>query len=206
MPVAEPRLIVGLGNPGKQYEYTRHNMGFLVVQRFAEQEGLKWQAYDFCQAVYCKGMIEAQQFFLFLPHTLMNNSGVAVRHVVQEKDFNLQDILVVCDDFNIELGQMRLRKEGSAGGHNGLDSIIHHLGSKGFPRLRVGIGQKKSAHQDKSIVSFSGDNVVDFVLKNFSPREKKQLSRVVDTATDCCRAWLIHDVNNVMSMFNNRIE
>ncbi len=204
--MAEERLIVGLGNPGKRYEYTRHNLGFLVLKRFAEQEGLKWQTHDFCQAAYWEGKIEDRESFLLLPHTFMNNSGVAVRHVVKEKGFNLQDVLVVCDDFNIELGQMRLRKDGSAGGHNGLNSIIHHLGSKSFARLRVGIGQKKLAQSGKDVSSFSGDNVVEFVLKNFSAREKEKLNRIINVAADCCRAWLTQDVNKVMGMFNNRME
>ena len=204
--MSAPRLIVGLGNPGKEYEYTRHNLGFLVLRRFAEQEGLKWQTHAFCQAVYSKGIMQGQPFFLFLPQTFMNNSGIAVKQIVKEKDLGQSDILVVCDDFNLELGQMRFRKEGSAGGHNGLDSIIQHLGVQDFPRLRVGIGQRKLIHPDKSVVSFSGDNVVDFVLEKFSPREREPLSRVVEAATDCCRAWLTQDVNKVMSMFNSRTE
>ena len=202
MTMSEPRLIVGLGNHGKQYEYTRHNVGFMVVQHLVEQEGLKWQAKAFCQAVCSQGKIQDQTVFLFLPQTFMNNSGVAVKQIVKEKNLSLENILVVCDDFHVELGRMRLRKEGSAGGHNGLKSIIQQLGCNNFPRLRVGIGQKKTAHPDQSVVSFEGDNVVDFVLRNFSSVEKKQLIQVVDVAADCCRAWLTDDIEHAMSRFN----
>ncbi len=193
--MSESRLIVGLGNPGKEYEYTRHNLGFLAVQAFAEQENLKWESNPYCKGDVTRGELDNQKFFLLLPYTFMNNSGIAVKHLVKEKDIALENILVVCDDLHVEFGQLRLRTQGSAGGHNGLTSIIHHLNSNNFSRLRVGIGHGKPIDRDK---------MVDFVLGEFSSSEKKKIAVIADNAANCCRAWLTQDIKDVMNAFNEK--
>jgi len=169
-------LIVGLGNPGKDYEYTRHNFGFLVVARLAEQYKLKVSSSSLCKGLTAGGMIQDKTCCLLFPLTYMNNSGIAVR-----------------DDFSLDFGQLRLRPSGSDGGHNGLDSVIAQLNSKDFSRLRLGIGpvpNKKDA--------------VDFVLQEFTSAEKKKLDDFIQEAVDCCVAWITGNSDQVMSQFNRK--
>ena len=186
-------LIVGLGNPGKDYEYTRHNFGFLVVARLAEQYKLKVSSSSLCKGLTAGGMIQDKTCCLLFPLTYMNNSGIAVRDVVAKKEISLSNILVVVDDFSLDFGQLRLRPSGSDGGHNGLDSVIAQLNSKDFSRLRLGIGpvpNKKDA--------------VDFVLQEFTSAEKKKLDDFIQEAVDCCVAWITGNSDQVMSQFNRK--
>jgi PTH1 family peptidyl-tRNA hydrolase len=170
------KIVVGLGNPGKQYGATRHNVGWMVLDRLAERAGWtgRTRARDAAATVY--GRYNGLDLMLVKPTTFMNLSGVAVRKVLARQRAPLDDLLVVVDDFALPLGRLRLREKGSAGGHNGLRSIIGELGSQDFARLRVGIGEP-------------GRDATDHVLSRFRPDEKQLVEQVVDAAADAVEDW-----------------
>ena len=132
-------LIVGLGNPGPQYERTQHNLGFLVVDRIAERNSIRVTRQD-SKALIGVGVIAGQNVILAKPQTFMNLSGRSLRQVVDFYQVDLKDLLVVCDDVNLPLGQLRIRARGSHGGHNGLRDVQNHLGTQEYSRLRIGVG------------------------------------------------------------------
>ena len=187
------RLIVGLGNPGKDYEYTRHNLGFLIVRCIAERYKLKFSTSSLTNSLLCETKMDGLDVCLLMPATFVNNSGVAVKKGLEKYKVDLSGLLVICDDLNVDFGQLRLRPQGSDGGHNGLKSIIHHLGSGEFSRLRCGIG---STRQKK--------DTVDFVLGEFNKQEKEKLDDFISTAADCSLAWLKNGVHQAMDQFNRR--
>lgn len=187
------RLIVGLGNPESKYEYTRHNLGFLVLAALAAKYGVKYKKSTLAQALETNITIDRVDCFLMMPLTFMNHSGVAVKQWVDKKALNVNDLLIVCDDLALSFGQMRLRLEGSAGGHNGLKSVIEHLGSQHFARLRLGIGWP---HPDV--------DAVDYVLSNFTPGEKKFLSDFINRAQDCVISWVTKDTEVTRNQFNHK--
>lgn len=186
-----PRLIVGLGNPGKEYEYTRHNLGFLVVGRLAKEFDFEFTKNAAVKGFLAKGEVEGNEVYLFLPLTYMNHSGVAVKAVFDKKGLAQENLLVVCDDLNLDFGQLRLRAKGSDGGHNGLDSIVAYLATIEFPRLRLGIGRPAQK-----------EDTVDFVLSGFSKVERSDLNGFIDRAVECCKAWLIEGTAKTMDQFN----
>ena len=186
-------LIVGLGNPGKEYQCTRHNFGFLVVSKLAEQYKIKFVRSSKYQGFLGHGNIENEDVFLLLPQTYMNCSGVSVRSIVSDKKIAHQDILVVYDDFHIDFGSLRIRNKGSAGGHNGLISVIEKLMTQEFSRLRLGVGTSKGKK-----------SATDFVLSNFSERERKQLDKQIQEAVDCCAVFLKEGISQAMAIFNKR--
>lgn len=190
--MADRRLIVGLGNPGKDYAYTRHNLGFLVLDKIIEQQGLKVKKDPAVNAYVATAVIEDVPCSLLMPQTFMNNSGPAVKAFVARHQISVTDILVVCDDFSLDFGQLRLRLKGSDGGHNGLGSIVAHLGSRDFARLRLGIGHPGQR------------STVDYVLEKFTAAEKKQLGDFTGEAAQCTVAWVTQDIDKVMSQFNKR--
>jgi PTH1 family peptidyl-tRNA hydrolase len=183
------KIVVGLGNPGKQYENTRHNVGWMVLDRLAERAG--WtghaRARDAAATVY--GRYNGLDLMLAKPTTYMNLSGVAVRKLLARQRAPLEDMLVVVDDFALPLGKLRLRGEGSAGGHNGLRSIIGELGSQDFARLRVGIGEPQR-------------NAVDHVLSRFNAAERKRLDEVIDAAADAVEDWARDGVSRAANKWN----
>lgn len=186
-------MIVGLGNPGNDYEYTRHNLGFLVVRYLAQQLKFKFAISSLTNGLTAEGMHEEKEVFLLMPMTYMNNSGVAVEQVLNKKRLQPKDVLVVCDDFHLGFGQLRLRTKGSDGGHNGLSSVIEHLGTHQFARLRMGIG-----------IPSRGKQSVDFVLEQFGKKEKKLLGTFVEEAAACCLAWLVDGAPKAMDKFNGK--
>ncbi len=187
------RLVVGLGNPGRDYEFTRHNVGFLAVARVAEVYKVKFTKSASLKSFVGRGEIEGEEFFLLLPLTYMNNSGQAVQQALQTKNISLDQMLVICDDLNLAFGQMRLRPRGSSGGHNGLNSIIAHLGANEFARLRLGLGSPARKEE-----------AVDFVLSEFNSQEKKELNSILQNAVDCCRVWLTSPIGEAMNQFNKK--
>ncbi len=191
--MSEAKLIVGLGNPGQDYEYTRHNLGFLVLTQLAHQHGFKFKKSSLTDALEAKGKILDQDVVLLLPLTYVNQSGIAVNQVVSKKEIPLKDALVVCDDLNIGFGEIRLRSSGNDGGHNGLKSIITHLKTNDFPRLRLGIG-----------APFQKEETRDFVLAQFTQKEKKAINAFIEEASQCCVIWLSEGINKAMSQFNKR--
>ncbi len=170
------KIVVGLGNPGKQYEDTRHNVGWMVIDRLAQRAGWTGHARSRDAAASVHGRYGELDLMLVKPTTYMNLSGVAVRKVLARQRVPLEEMLVIVDDFDLPLGKLRMREQGSAGTHNGLRSIIGELGSQKFARLRVGIGQPSRAARDH-------------VLSRFTGAERKVLDEVLDAAADAAEDW-----------------
>jgi len=185
-------MIVGLGNVGREYEETRHNVGFMIVdeissrlkKKFSPGKGEYYQS-EISQA--------GEEVVLIKPTTFMNDSGIAVKDAVDRFGILLEDLLVVYDDFNIPLTKLRLRKGGSDGGHNGVYSIIYHLSDDGFPRLRCGIGTDKVV---------PGKDMVDFVLSKFGAEEIPGVSRMVKNAADAAFVFINEGIETAMNRFN----
>lgn len=193
--MSEIKIIVGLGNPGREYEWTRHNLGYLVVRHLAESLKLKFGVSSFTNGLTAEGEAFGRRVCLLMPLTYMNNSGVAVKQTIKQKGVDCSDMLVVCDDMNIVFGQLKLKPSGTDGGNNGLKSIIAHLETVEFPRLRMGIG--KPTHK-------SGN--VDFVLSEFTHQEKQHLEEFIKEAAQCCEVWLKEGIVTAMDQFNKRKE
>ncbi|MFH0754069.1 MAG: aminoacyl-tRNA hydrolase [Candidatus Omnitrophota bacterium] len=191
--MATAKLIVGLGNPGREYEKTRHNAGFMVVRKLAAGLGVEFKKCRHAPAFTAEVRAGGERIILALPTTFMNNSGVAVGNIVLYDQLATGDVLVVCDDLRIDPGQLRLRLGGSDGGHNGLKSVSAVLGTGQYARLKVGIGAPSSV-----------DRQVDFVLGAFSMQEVKILEGVLESACDCCRLWLAGDTPKAMTLYNKR--
>lgn len=189
------KLIVGLGNPGREYEWTRHNLGFLVLTHLAKEHRLKFSKSPMIQSLIAEGQIHNHDVMLLMPLTYMNHSGAALRQVSDSKGISPDNVLVVCDDFHIDFGHMRLRSQGSNGGHNGLASIIEELKTKDFARLRMGIGAPARKEE-----------AVDFVLGEFNQKEKEALREFVQQAAQCCIVWLSEGTAKAMEQFNKRTE
>ena len=187
------RLIVGLGNPKEEYQLTRHNLGFLVVEQLAKELKAGFKKSSFIKALVAEVDNQGEAIKLLLPLTYMNNSGQAVKDFFKHRSVSLAEILVICDDMNLEFGQLRLRPKGSAGGHNGLESIIKELATDQFPRLRLGIGQPPS-----------GMDSAQYVLKDFSAQEKKGLTHFILEASECARLWLNQGIDHAMGQCNQR--
>jgi PTH1 family peptidyl-tRNA hydrolase len=193
MVLAKTKLIVGLGNPGREYEKTRHNLGFMVVQRLAETRGADFKKCRYASALTADVQEGDVKAILALPQTFMNNSGLAVRDIMKFENVALEDVLIVCDDLRLDVGQLKLRLEGSDAGHNGLKSIAAHVGTEAYARLKLGIGEPKSP-----------DGQTDFVLSRFSAAEIKVLEDVLESACDGCRLWLTGESARAMTLYNKR--
>ncbi|HRD55781.1 MAG TPA: aminoacyl-tRNA hydrolase [Parachlamydiaceae bacterium] len=167
-PSAKISLIAGLGNPGKKYEFTRHNLGWLVVQELAAMHGLSFKDESAFNAKVAIGQVFGRKIHLLLPTTYMNESGRAIKRYLDFYKLSAEELLVVSDDVAIAFGEMRFRLFGSAGGHNGLKSIEAHLGSAHYARLRMGVG-----------ADFENKTLADHVLEVFSDEELKQLAAFV---------------------------
>ncbi|MBL1179352.1 MAG: aminoacyl-tRNA hydrolase [Pantanalinema sp. GBBB05] len=192
-----PQLIVGLGNPGTKYDRTRHNIGFEVVDALAQAWQIGLAENRKFQGIYGEGSVTANtKIRLLKPQTYMNNSGQAIRAVIDWYKLPPEAVLVVYDDMDLPVGKLRLRVSGSAGGHNGMKSTIAHLGTQAFPRLRVGIGSAKDVHPDKDTVSH--------VLGQFSASETKRMAEVLEIAVSAIELSLKQGVEKAMSLYNNR--
>ena len=183
------KVVVGIGNPGRRYEGTRHNLGFRVVDRLAGRHGIVVSRRRF-DALSGDGLVGAQRALLVKPQTYVNLSGSAVAPHVRWHKCPLDHLLVVCDDLNLDLGRLRTRRKGSSGGHNGLASIIECLGTDAFARIRVGIGRGR------------GHDPVAHVLSRFDRDEEPVIESVVDRAVDAVEAWLAGGTDAVMNAFN----
>jgi peptidyl-tRNA hydrolase, PTH1 family len=183
------KLIVGLGNPGRAYAGTRHNVGFDVVDLLAERHGLAWESAP-ADAVLAKW--RARSALVSKPLTSMNLSGQAVGDLLRFYKIDLSDLFVVVDDANLELGRLRTRPGGSAGGHNGLKSLIGLLGTEDFARLRVGVGR--------------GDrrDLADHVLAKFDPPERADVAEAVGRAADAVELFVAEGIGPVMNRFNRK--
>lgn len=162
------KIIVGFGNPGSQYNFTRHNFGFLALDFYAKLTKIDWQSKAKFFAEVAKD--DEHDLLLIKPQTFYNDVGKSIRAILNFYKADPHDLLIVCDDFNLDFGKLRFRERGSAGGNNGLKSTIRELGHEDFPRLRLGTG-------NESVRKQIGD--VDFVLSKFTPEEREQLPRVL---------------------------
>ena len=187
-------LIVGLGNPGAEYAKTRHNAGFILVERLAEQWKSNWANERKFAARVAKAERHGQKVLLCEPQTFMNLSGEAVGALVQYYQLPLAKILVVVDDADLPLGEIRLRPGGGTGGHHGLESVTQHLGAKEFARLRIGIGRKNEARQ-----------ITGHVLGKFSADESALLEKVLERASGQLECWLSAGLQPAMNQFNGAI-
>lgn len=192
------KLIVGLGNPGNKYVLTRHNIGFIAVDyvsdylRLSFKEG-KGDWYEL------NGTYKGTDFFVIKPVTYMNNSGVAVLDFVSKHKIALNDILIVYDDFQIPLGSIRVRENGSDGGHNGISSIIYHLNTLDFPRMRIGIGKNQTLNFKNNKIK---EQFVDFVLTNFEEDEIEKIKSIMPYYKDCILSFIESDIRTTMNSFN----
>ncbi|QKD82181.1 aminoacyl-tRNA hydrolase [Thermoleptolyngbya sichuanensis A183] len=194
-----PQLIVGLGNPGAKYDRTRHNVGFMLVDELARSWQINLADHKKFQGIFGEGTgPHRDKIRLLKPQTYMNLSGQSIRAVVDWYKLSPESVLVVYDDMDLPLGRLRLRLSGSPGGHNGMKSIISHLGTQNFPRLRIGIGKPKTvAPEDKDTVSH--------VLGQFSKAETEILTEVLRLCEAAIALSLQQSTEKAMSLYNNRI-
>lgn len=186
------KLIVGLGNPGKKYELTRHNVGFEIIDLFRREIGAgKAKSVDF--ALITEGQLNGERIILAKPQTFMNSSGMAVSLLISRFSISLEDLWVIYDDIDLEFGMIRIRRSGSGGGHKGLRSIINHIKSQSFPRLRVGIGQPPR-----------GMDAIDHVLSKFSSQEREEMDQAEQTAVEALRVMILDGMDSAMNRFNVR--
>jgi PTH1 family peptidyl-tRNA hydrolase len=189
-----PDLIVGLGNPGKQYDRTRHNIGFNTIDILAKSWGISLNETKKFQGIFGEGMTPAnRKIRLLKPQTFMNLSGQSVRATIDWYKIEPEKVLVVYDDMDLGLGRLRLRQSGSAGGHNGMKSIISHLGTSEFPRLRIGIGK-----QDKD------RDTISHVLGKFTPDETETVNLVLDLVCEAIEYSLRRGIAQTMNVYNNK--
>ncbi len=184
------KLVIGLGNPGREYDNTRHNIGFMVADAFAQAHNLgAWKSG--ARALAADGRVGDARVFVLKPQTFMNLSGEAAALFLRQKPLALEQIMVVTDDIALPLGRLRLRAGGSAGGHNGLKSLIAHLHSPQFPRLRFGVGAPRSA-----------EGQIDYVLGRFGRGEQADVEDGIARAVAALDMWIADGIDAAMNQFN----
>ena len=188
-------LIVGLGNPGAEYAKTRHNAGFLLVEKLAERLRANWALEKKFNARVAKADVGERRVLLCEPQTFMNSSGEAVAEVAGFYQVPTARMLVVVDDADLPLGEIRLRPGGSSGGHHGLESIEQHLATREFARQRIGIGRTDGARE-----------ITNYVLGKFSATEAALMEKVLTVAADQAECWLTAGIQKAMSQFNGKVE
>ena len=187
-------IIVGLGNPGRDYENTRHNIGFDVIDRLADQENIGVLEKKH-KAIIGKGVVAGEKCILAKPQTFMNLSGESVRALLDYyKVDETTSLIVISDDVSLDVGQIRIRKKGSAGGHNGLKNIIAHLGHDTFMRVKMGVGEKPK-----------GWDLADYVLGHFSPQEREVMDEAAERAADAIRMMIAEDADTAMNEYNRKV-
>ena len=186
-------IIVGWGNPGKEYANTRHNIGFDVIDRLAEEEGIAMLEKKH-KAILGKGYVGGQKCVLAKPQTFMNLSGESVRQLLDYyKVDETAGLIVISDDISLDVGGLRIRKKGSAGGHNGLKNIISHLGHDNFIRIKMGVGEKPG-----------GYDLAAYVLGHFTPDEREIMDGAAKRATEAIRMIITQDVDAAMNADNRK--
>ena len=184
------KLIVGLGNPGKEYEKTRHNMGFMFLDHYAKEKGLEINKKKF-NGLYIDFVNNGEKTILLKPQTYMNLSGNCVQEFANFYKIEKENIIVIYDDMDIDVGQIKIRKKGSAGGHNGMKSIIQRLGTEEFPRIRIGIGRPKN----------NGDEI-NYVIGAIPEEEIPKLNQGTDEAKEAIIEILKNGIDSAMNKFN----
>lgn len=186
-------IIVGLGNPSKKYEDTRHNIGFKTIDALADKLNIKVNKIKF-KGLVGEGRIAGEKVILLKPHTFMNNSGESVVEILNFYKLKPENLLVVVDDIDIEFAQLKIKKNGSAGTHNGLKSIVNLIGSKNFARFKIGVGKK---HPNEDLASF--------VLSNFPSKDKKHIEDAVDACSESIIKTVTDGIDVAMNFYNNNI-
>lgn len=184
------KIIVGLGNPTREYEGTRHNVGFSVIYNISDKYNINVDTKKH-KALIGKGIIEGEKVILAMPQTYMNLSGESVRELVDYYKCDPEDIIVIYDDISLDVGKLRIRAKGSAGGHNGIKNIIAHLGTQEFPRIKVGVGEKPLRM-----------DLADYVLGHFSKEEQPIIREGADKACDAVALMIKEDIATAMNKFN----
>lgn len=184
-------LIVGLGNPGDKYEYTRHNTGFLTLDRLATEENFRINKIKF-KSLMGEVRLNGHRCLVIKPQTFMNNSGEAVREVCTFYKIPPENVIVIFDDISLPCGKLRVRRKGSDGGHNGIKSIIYHLKSDAFPRIKVGVGAKPHPDYD----------LADWVLSTFKKDEMEELKSAIEKACEAIRLIADGKTDQAMNKFN----
>ncbi len=185
-------LIVGLGNPEPEYSNTRHNMGFDVINKLAKKYDIELTKTNY-NAIYGTGMIEGEKVILVKPQTFMNSSGEAVEKYVHFYKIPFENVLVIYDDMDTEIGSIRVRQKGGAGSHNGMKSMTLELGTENFPRIRVGIGRPKDEFDR-----------IDYVIGHVPDEEYIELQQGQNKAVEAIGEYIKHGIDNVMNCFNER--
>ncbi|WP_273125236.1 aminoacyl-tRNA hydrolase [Metabacillus sp. HB246100] len=184
------KLMVGLGNPGRQYEKTRHNVGFMVIDKLSDELSIPLDRQKF-NGIYGIGHVSGEKVILLKPLTYMNLSGECIRPLMDFYEINEEDLVVVYDDLDLPVGKIRLRTKGSAGGHNGIKSMIHHLGTQEFNRIKVGIDRPNN-----------GMKITDYVLGQFTEEDQKGMTEAIDRSSQACQKWIAQSFLQVMNEFN----
>lgn len=184
------KVIAGLGNPGSKYEETRHNVGFKVIDQLSESLSIPLNKQKF-NGLYGIGEVNGHKICLLKPLTYMNRSGDSIIPLMKYYKVDRDDLLVIYDDLDTVPGKLRLREKGSAGGHNGMKSIIQHLGTQDFKRVRIGIGRPEP-----------GEAVPDYVLKTFRPDQRDAITEALDRSAKACESWIQKPFSQVMNRYN----
>jgi PTH1 family peptidyl-tRNA hydrolase len=190
------KIIIGLGNPGRGYEHNRHNIGFHCINHIGRKHSIQVKK-NRCQSQVGSGMIGGEEVLLVKPKTYVNRSGDAVGKLLKEFKAKPQDVIVICDDLNLPLGKLRIRSSGSAGGHNGLKSIIASIISEDFPRIRIGIGRPLSEGELQS-----DDAVIEHVLGDFLPDERETMKTAVNRAAEAVECLISDGITSAMNKYN----
>ena len=185
-------LIVGLGNPGKKYEMTRHNAGFLAMDLMAIEEGVDIKKLKH-HSLVADVKINGKRCLLIKPQTMMNNSGEAVIDAMKYYNISPENVIIIYDDISLDVGQTRIRRKGSAGGHNGIKSIISHIKSEDFPRVKIGVGKKPSPEYD----------LVNWVLGRFPKELEPDLKSALENTTKAVRLIVDGDIDKAMNLYNS---
>lgn len=185
-------IIAGLGNPGARYEMTRHNAGFLTMDLLAIEEGIDIRRLKH-HALTCDAVINGKRCLLMKPQTMMNNSGEAIGEAAKFYKIPPERVLIIYDDISLDVGQTRIRRKGSAGGHNGIKSIIAHLGSESFPRIKVGVGKKPDPEYD----------LVSWVLGKFPKEQEPDLKSALENSTKALRLIVNGEIDKAMNFYNS---
>ncbi|WFA07743.1 aminoacyl-tRNA hydrolase [Tissierella sp. Yu-01] len=183
-------VVIGLGNPGKDYTNTRHNAGFDTIDILAKRNNIAINKIKF-KSVYGEGKIGNEKVMLVKPQTFMNNSGICVREIIQFYKVPVENIIIAVDDIDIDFATVRIKMKGSAGSHNGLKSIIYHLQSDQFPRVKIGVGKK-----------YENQDLADFVLSRFSKEERPEIETILLKAAEAIETIIVEDIISAMNKFN----
>lgn len=183
-------LLVGLGNPGAAYKKTRHNVGFRALEKMASNLGSTFRRVSSFHGSIAEGVLGDKKILLLMPETYMNSSGEAVRACVSYYSIPLTQVCAICDDIYLPFGRLRMKAGGSSGGHNGLKSIVSHLGTQDYPRLRIGVGDREE-----------GD-LADHVLSPFAPEEEAQLPQLLQKASEALECWVVKGIVPAMQFAN----